>query len=173
MVHWLQRVVLPAVLCLLGVGAVVYGALRHSAVVIDQEETKITLTVDATGKVVPPGMEHLVGAGPASISGGDLPAAGTDGAAAPAGLDPSGLPIPPDGMGTMPGQGPGPGFPPGLAEMFMPPFSKKTLAGEPVDVEKIELETNLVREVTVGGVVLSDGVLRRTYIGTPPSLCPT
>ena len=61
----------------------------------------------------------------------------------------------------------------GMAAMFQPPLSKKTLDGEPIDVETVEGEPKLVREVTIGGLVLSDGVLRRTYSGQPPSMCPT
>jgi hypothetical protein len=37
-----------------------------------------------------------------------------------------------------------------------------------------ELESVIVREVTVGGMTrLADGNLQRTYSGKPPSLCPT
>jgi hypothetical protein len=42
-----------------------------------------------------------------------------------------------------------------------------------VDVHE-ESEWMIVREVTVGGVtLLTDGHLKRTYSGKPPSLCPT
>ena len=45
---------------------------------------------------------------------------------------------------------------------------------EKVLVTTEEPELVLIREVTFGGVVLLDsGVLRRTYSGAPPSLCPT
>ena len=38
----------------------------------------------------------------------------------------------------------------------------------------VETEPQLIREVTVGGVTLSDaGEIKRTYAGKPPSLCPT
>jgi len=38
----------------------------------------------------------------------------------------------------------------------------------------VESEPQLIREVTVGGVTLSDaGEIKRTYAGKPPSLCPT
>lgn len=36
-----------------------------------------------------------------------------------------------------------------------------------------EPERELVRELSVGGVTLRDGVLWRTYRGDPPLLCPT
>jgi hypothetical protein len=167
MVQWLYRVVLPAVFCLLGIGAILYGALMHSAPVIDKEVTKITVTVDATGKMVLLGMEHLLGAGPGSSSA-DSPPSAVDGALSmPDASNPPDMPAPPEAMV------PGLGVPPGMAMMFMPPFHKETLSGEPVDVETVEREPKLVREVTIGGVTLSDGVLRRTYVGTPPSLCPT
>jgi hypothetical protein len=92
---------------------------------------------------------------------------------------------------------PPPGFGLPSAEPFGPPgfgppgqdFGDPSLAGPPpwmrpppgltkvkekVLVTVEEPEWVLIREVTFGGVtLLSSGVLRRTYSGAPPSLCPT
>lgn len=168
----LKRVVLPIVLGALGAAALVYGAVWNTAEVVEREETTFTVTVDATGKVVPPDMEPLVGAGPA-ITPGELPVPGPDGAPPVPGPGPEGVPPGQGFDGMQPGPPGTPGFLPGMAAMFMPPFSKKTFPGEPLERTIPEGEPKLVRDVTVGGLVLSDGVLRRTYMGKPPSLCPT
>ena len=70
-----------------------------------------------------------------------------------------------------------PGVEPPPFIMEPPPF----LEGPPPIVEKIttevpkdEREPTLIREITFGGVtLLASGVLKRTYSGEPPSLCPT
>ena len=53
-----------------------------------------------------------------------------------------------------------------------PPIRKTVTIEVPTPVETREPE--LVREVTVGGVIrLANGELKRTYTGHAPSLCPT
>jgi hypothetical protein len=59
----------------------------------------------------------------------------------------------------------------------MPPF------GPPPELQKMkqkilvgkdEPELAIVRDVTIGGLMLlPSGKLKRTYSGAPPSLCPT
>jgi hypothetical protein len=69
----------------------------------------------------------------------------------------------------MPGEPPLEGFPGELG--FVDP-------GPPMDLPPFlienESELTLIRETTIGGVtLLACGVLKRTYSGEPPSLCPT
>ena len=79
-------------------------------------------------------------------------------------------PLPP-GMPGMPGDpfgGPGAGAP----FAAPPPFLSKVT--QTVVVSADESEAKLIREVSIGGVtLLASGLLRRTYSGEPPSLCPT
>jgi hypothetical protein len=81
----------------------------------------------------------------------------------------------PPGFGGPPGLGGAPGFPgpPGGMPAFgAPPPSQKLK--QKVLVGNDEPETAIVRDVTIGGLVLlSSGELKRTYTGAPPSLCPT
>jgi hypothetical protein len=82
----------------------------------------------------------------------------------------------PPGFGGPPGMGGAPGFP-------GPPGGMPAFAGPPPQLQKMkqkilvgndEPETAIVRDVTIGGLVLlSSGELKRTYSGAPPSLCPT
>lgn len=75
---------------------------------------------------------------------------------------------PPDPFADMQMSGPpgmGPDMPP------PPPMEKETIL---IEESEIEPESVLVREVTVGGLMLNpDGVLERTYTGAPPAFCPT
>ncbi len=66
-----------------------------------------------------------------------------------------------------------PGFgPPGFDQP--PPFKPLTeQVTRKIKTVKEEPEYVLVREVTFGGVTLANGVLKRTYSGKAPSLCPT
>jgi hypothetical protein len=79
-------------------------------------------------------------------------------------------------LGGPPGFGP-PGLePPELAPPFPivqppPDFAKRQVK---VLVTEVEREPVVIREVTIGGLVLLEpGTLERTYSGKPPSLCPT
>ena len=79
-------------------------------------------------------------------------------------------------LGGAPGFGP-PGLePPEFAPPFPivhppPEFAKRKVK---VLVTEVEREPVVIREVTIGGLALSEpGRLERTYSGKPPSLCPT
>ena len=51
-------------------------------------------------------------------------------------------------------------------------FSARSRKRSSISVD--ESEAKLIREVSIGGVtLLASGLLRRTYSGEPPSLCPT
>lgn len=68
------------------------------------------------------------------------------------------------------------GFPEEESSDDEDPFSSTPTRKVKVRVVKTydQSEPSLVREVTFGGVVLlASGELRRTYSGTPPSLCPS
>ena len=63
---------------------------------------------------------------------------------------------------------------PGMNPMGGPPqFRKQTVTI--TSEETIHLaEPALIRDATIGGIILTAaGKLKRTYSGTPPSLCPT
>lgn len=68
------------------------------------------------------------------------------------------------------GEPPLPGEPAPFGEP--PPFL--TQAKETILIAEDELEPAIIRDVTVGGLVLlASGELKRTYSGEAPSLCPT
>ncbi len=76
---------------------------------------------------------------------------------------------PPPVMVLPPGDNPDESAPP--PEMREPPASPVAEK----DFNTLDLaEPDLIRDVTVGGVArLDSGELKRTYMGRPPSLCPT
>ena len=87
---------------------------------------------------------------------------------------------PPPGVGPAGAEGFGPpGFgPPGQDFGAPPPWLAPppglSKVKEKVVLSEAASELTLIREVTFGGVTrLSSGVLRRTYSGESPSLCPT
>ncbi len=83
-------------------------------------------------------------------------------------FDPFGDPFP----GAPPFDGPPEFGPPG--EFVPPPPPPMIPVTVLADVVERNAEPLLIRDVTIGGLVLSDsGELRRTYTGEPPSLCPT
>ena len=54
----------------------------------------------------------------------------------------------------------------------LPPEMQKVT--QIVMIGKEETEMVILRDLTVGGIVLlPSGKLKRTYTGNPPSLCPT
>jgi hypothetical protein len=81
------------------------------------------------------------------------------------------VPIPPPPTFIGPGQ-PFEGMPGGPAFPGFPSFPSK--AKEKVIVTADNSEPRLIRDVTVGGLILlASGEIRRTYSGEAPSLCPT
>lgn len=95
-------------------------------------------------------------------------------------LAPPEFPPVPEGL-----EGPEGGAPPGFDDPmgFGGPGGGMPFPGPPPELQKMkqivlvgaeDLESVLVREVTFGGLeLLPSGELKRTYTGTPPSLCPT
>lgn len=82
-------------------------------------------------------------------------------------LAPPDMPEPPPDFGGPPGFGPPRFMPPRL-----PPELRKVT--QIVMVGKEATEMAMIRDVTIGGLALTDeGELKRTYTGKPPSLCPT
>ena len=137
------RVAVPLVLLAGGIVSLGYGVARHTAVVSEEREIEIDL-------VPPPQV------GPPGGAGVGPPGFGPQ----PGSFGPSG-----QGFGdpTLAGVPPWISPPPGLAKV-----KEKVIISQPAT------ELVLIREVTFGGVVrLSSGVLRRTYSGAPPLLCPT
>ena len=75
----------------------------------------------------------------------------------------------PPGMDGMPGF---PGAPDGMPPFGPPPELQKMK--RKITVGKDEPELAIVRDVTIGGLMLlPSGELKRTYSGAPPTLCPT
>jgi hypothetical protein len=63
---------------------------------------------------------------------------------------------------------------PGMQSFDEPPRMRKQTVERTVEVTINLSEPALIRDVTVGGVVLNkSGDIMRTYSGKPPSLCPT
>lgn len=71
------------------------------------------------------------------------------------------------------GEPPGPGGMPGEMQPFGPDPRDRPKIIKTVLVDRQEPETAVVRDVTIGGLRLDSGQLKRTYSGKPPSLCPT
>ena len=119
-----RRAILPALLVIGGVASLIYGAIFHSAPVLEERETKTTIEI-------PMGFPSEAPLGDA-FSPGDTPFGGP------------------------------------------PPFVKQAVTRIDL-VTLVESEPALMREVSVGGVVLlASGELKRTYSGTKgPSLCPS
>ncbi|MGA2030925.1 MAG: hypothetical protein ABSG68_01605 [Thermoguttaceae bacterium] len=80
---------------------------------------------------------------------------------------------------SLPFGAPAGGLPPSLGAPFppSPPGGPSFMMRKVKQIELVEMsqsEPALVREVTIGGVVLAeDGRLHRTYRGAAPALCPT
>ena len=147
------RSVLPMIVLLAGIAAVVYGAVYHSQPVTEEQEIEITLAP-------PPGFGAPPGFGPPMDDGFGSPM--DDGFGPP--MDDGFGPPMDDGFGD-----------PGMADPFgmpAPPFLEKIK--ETVIITEPESEASLMREVSIGGItLLAEGILRRTYSGDPPLLCPS
>jgi hypothetical protein len=141
----IHRVFVPALLVLAGIASVIYGARFHRTTVVEEQETERSIQIDLPFLPFPP---------PPGFPGGPP----SDNAPRPEGAPP--------GEEPPPLAGPSPFGPP-------PPFLTQVVK-EVVQVSLDELEPKLVRDVTIGGLVLLEsGKLMRTYSGTPPSLCPS
>jgi hypothetical protein len=153
------RSIVPTIVLLAGITAVVYGAMYHTQTVTVEQEVEIDLGP-------PPGF------GDPSLDDGFGPPA-DDGFGPPA--DDGFGPPADDGFGPPMGDGFGPPPDAGFGAPGMgapPPFLTKIK--ETIVVPEEESEASLIHEITIGGVtLLAEGILRRTYSGQPPSLCPT
>ena len=83
-----------------------------------------------------------------------------------------------DGFGPPMDDGFGPPMDDGFGDPGMPgmiaPSSFLSKIKETVIITESESEASLMREVSIGGVtLLAEGILRRTYSGDPPLLCPS
>jgi hypothetical protein len=137
------RSILPMIVLLAGIAAVVYGAVYHSQPVTEEQEIEIEIAP-------PPGFGGPPGFGPPMDDGFGPP------------MD-DGFGPPMDGGFGDPSMG---------GMMPPPPFLDKIK--ETVVITEPETEASLMREVSIGGVtLLAEGILRRTYSGDPPLLCPS
>jgi hypothetical protein len=140
-----RRAILPLLVLAIGIAGLTYGLHKHTARAFEERVEEIEITVPEFG---PPGM-------PPEFAG------------------PPG--VPPEFAGP-PGMDGPPGFPgpPGMLP-FGPPPPRKQKVTQTTIVEKSLSEPTIIRDVTIGGLVLEARGLRRTYSGSgpPPSLCPT
>lgn len=160
----MKRLVATIGLLIVGGGLLVYGVGWHGVTVYVEQQREVSILVPSVtggfGAQTPemPGPPAAGGptgeASPFEASGGEQnPFESSATAENP--FQPSTSGSEPD-LGAMPG---------GL--------ERKTIR-EKILVAQQEPEWKVVREVTVGGLVLlADGMLKRTYSGRPPSLCPT
>jgi hypothetical protein len=166
-----KRVAAAILLLVVSIALFAYGAARHRVTVYVEEEREVSVLIPAPfggggggAMFVPstPGDAPTPGPGgspsqnpfEAPSRGGEQNPFATPGDAgnpfqtAPRGVDSDAGPSPP--------------------EMRVQKIREKIL------VAHDEPERAIVRDVTVGGVLLlPDGLLKRTYSGRPPSLCPT
>jgi len=140
------------VLLLGGSGALCYGWLFHTVQVYQEEEREVSVAV-------PP----LFGLGETPSEQSENP-----------GVEP-----PAEGVDPFRSQPEEPAGPEGkAAESPSPPQHPSDVTFKKVTEKyweaRYEPEWVVTRDVTIGGVArMADGQLRRTYTGTPPSLCPT
>jgi len=148
------RALVPLVLLAGGIGSLVYGVGRHTAMVSLEQEVEVNLA--GPPGVAPPGFDGAL----------------------PPGVAPPGMIPPGDGFGPPGGLGlPDGGFTdPALAAPppWLAPPPELAKVKQKIVISEATSELALIREVTFGGVTrLKTGELWRTYTGAPPSLCPT
>jgi hypothetical protein len=142
----IQRAMLPVLLIAAGIGSVVYGAMHHTVPVVEEREEEIDIA-------------------PPTPFGPEFPGEGPQMGGPPE--------FGPPGFGP-PGFGPPEFGPPGFGPPGFGPPSQLTKRKVKILVSEDEREPAIIREVTIGGVVLlGPGKLKRTYSGKAPSLCPT
>jgi hypothetical protein len=149
-------------LLLVGSGSLVYGLLFHRVTVEENKKREVSVPV-----LTMPGLEESAPAGGGESATPESKGKSKEG---------------PDADDGNPFRSPSDESPAANAENPFeshsetpPPSGVKfeKVTEEYVDVMEVP-EWAIVRDVTVGGVVLeSNGCLKRTYSGNPPSLCPT
>lgn len=158
----MMRVLRTAILILLflgGLGSILYGSFCHVLSVEEEKTREITIAVPTLSGV----NESLPNQGGGSANMLPLPPRAND--PGDGDVDPFHSGGPPPDMGN-PFETP--------SMIPSPPGLKYEKVTETYTESRKEPEWAIVREVTVGGVVLlADGRLKRTYTGQPPSLCPT
>jgi hypothetical protein len=157
-----KRIAASIVLLIVGAGLLYYGAARHGVSVYVEQEREVSILVPSP---MGGGFD-----GPASPgSAGGIPAA--DGSVAGSG-EQNPFESPAAGGEKNPFQ-PAPSASVQDPGGMLGAMQVKTLR-EKILVAQQEPEASVVREITVGGLaLLADGMLKRTYSGRPPSLCPT
>ncbi|NLE36430.1 MAG: hypothetical protein GX621_00225 [Pirellulaceae bacterium] len=146
MIRRILRASVPILLLAAGIAMVVYGATSRSIPVVQYVEVEETITIP------PPPMGF--GMDPHGPPGMGQPGMDPD-------MDPG---MDPDMMG------------PGMDDPWTPqaPPTKETVIRQQREVND-ELEPKVILDVTVGGLtrLVDTGEIVRTYVGKPPSLCPT
>jgi len=166
-----KRVAAAILLFVVSVALFAYGAARHRVTVYVEEEREVSVLIPA------PLGGGFGGPMPSPSAPGDAQTPGPDGSASQnpfetpsAGGDQNPFATPGDAGNPFQASPSGIGSDAGP----MPPDLRMQKIREKVLVPHDEFEGAIVRDVTVGGVILlPDGILKRTYSGRPPSLCPT
>ena len=164
----LPRLLLLIVLFLAGSYALVYGLFYHRVILEETKQRDVTIAVSTLGE---PGE-------PPPDGGSDSEAAPPENAPPPenghAADDVDPFHSPPSSNGPAAGSGNPFESPPGAAGLpNIPGVRLKKIKEDYVELT-FDSEWAIVRDVTVGGVLLlPDGHLKRTYSGKPPALCPT
>ena len=145
------RVFVPFVLLVAGIASAVYGVKHHVVPVVQEREEEISIPI--TSPFGPGPGELAIPGGPPFSENPPLP---------------GGSPIP---------EGPpvGDEMPPGLPFAPWQPPAQFVKAIKKTIVTTDDPEPRLIREASVGGLMLADsGEIKRTYSGDEgPSLCPT
>jgi hypothetical protein len=158
---FVQRVVLPVAVALIGVAAVVYGATRHFAQVTQRELVEKQVQEKVTRSIRIPVPVGMAPSNPwdGGDGGQEQPSPG-EGSASGAAPDDEGQEVPPPGM---------------TFQTVKQEFQETVTRSVPEIVVKDVREPDIIRDITVGGMVLKPEGLWRTYDpgGPPPLLCPS
>lgn len=149
----IQRIIVPGVLLGAGIVSAIYGTTRHVVEVVQEQEEEISIPV-----------ARPFGPGPFGPEGGAFPGGPPQDGGPPFAEAQPPMDRPPGDQPPM--DGPPPFWQP--PPMFEKVIKKTiTITDEP--------EPKVVREVSVGGLMLADsGEIKRTYSGQDgPALCPT
>lgn len=154
-----MRIITVILLLLVGLGSILYGSFWHVVMVEEDKTREISIAVPTLPGFGESPSEH---GGPPNNMPGEPPW----------GNDAAGDDVDPFRNGNHQANGENPFENPAM--MPSPPGIRYETVTETYTEAQEEPEWVIVREVTVGGVVLlANGQLKRTYSGQPPSLCPT
>jgi hypothetical protein len=163
MTNWLARLLCMILLLLAGSGLLVHGVIFHKLPLDEAKQRVVSVPVPTMS-----GGEMPLPEAPSDSTAPDkTPAEKSE----PASDDVDPFNSPPSAEApASKSENP---FDTAAVEPSAPSIKYEKITEDYVDVH-YEAESAIVRDVTIGGVMLlANGHLKRTYTGKPPALCPT